>query len=72
MSVAAQEQSARVEGRLVRRALTPRLDTLVFVPEQGLFYLLWRAVFPIMRPESIVDIEELRIEYERLPLGAGR
>jgi hypothetical protein len=42
------------------------------VPEQGLFYVLWRAVFPIARPEAVVDIEELRIDYERLPFGAGR
>jgi hypothetical protein len=53
---------------------------MVFVPDQELFYVLWRAVFPLERPEASADIEEICIEYEPLSpepsraaqAGAGR
>jgi hypothetical protein len=80
MSLAGYETGASGDRYLARRRLTVRLDTLVFVPDQELFYVLWRAVFPLERPEASADVEEICIEYEQLgpepsraaQAGAGR
>lgn len=44
-----------------------RLDTLVFMPEQRIFYQVWRAIVPVLDPAAS-HIEVLRIDYEKLDL----
>jgi hypothetical protein len=39
------------------------LDTLVFVPDEGVFYQVWRAFVPL-RDAGAAEVRELRIDYE--------
>lgn len=41
------------------------LDTLVLVPDDAIFFVVWRAVIAPCVPEA-ADVEEVRIEYEPL------
>lgn len=66
VSLTGNEAAFAGERQRTRRQLTVRLDTLVFVPDQQLFYVLWRAVFPLARPEAIEAIDEICIDYEQL------
>jgi len=47
-----------------------QLDTLVFVPDEGIFYQVWRGLVGIERPEKL-GVDEVRIEYETLAPGPG-
>lgn len=48
-----------------RRIAAP-LDTVVFVPNQDLFYEVWRGRIPLARAEDMVALE-VRIEFEQRP-----
>jgi hypothetical protein len=47
--------------------VVPNLDTLVVVPNESLFYLVWRGTIGISQPDAS-DVDEVRIEYDELPL----
>jgi hypothetical protein len=44
------------------------LDTLVFVPDDGVFYQVWRGLVGVEKADGS-DLEEVRIEYEALAPG---
>jgi hypothetical protein len=70
-SITVQSRSAGTAGlsQIVRRELATNLDTLVLVPEQAAFFVLWRAIFPLKRHEAVDEIEQVQIEYQRLSAG---
>jgi hypothetical protein len=71
ITVQSAPQDGRTPGSLgIARNVPAQLDTLVFVPDDALFYVVWRGVYPLERPEAVAEVEQIGIEYEKLPLGA--
>jgi len=54
------------DGKTRCYKIVPNLDTLVFIPDEEIFYQVWRAVIPIVDPAAL-DIEEIQVEYQNLP-----
>lgn len=42
------------------------LDTIVLLPDDKVFFVIWRAIIAPCVPEEN-DLEEVRIEYDELP-----
>ena len=59
-----------VDGERGAFSAHAQLDTLVFIPEQGIFYQVWRGVVGITQPDAS-DLREIRVEYEALPPAAA-
>ena len=57
------EAASSVEAPLLTEAQF-QLDTLVFIPGQRCFYLVWRAKVPLRSPEAAADMEALFIDYD--------
>lgn len=51
-------QDHRAEQTTQAHPLEPNLDTLVFVPEENIFCLVWRDIFPLVDPEA--DLEKIQ------------
>jgi hypothetical protein len=47
------------------RQVIPKLDTLVLIPDEGVFFLVWRGLIPIRDPGAL-EVAEVRVEYEAL------
>ena len=62
------EQHAGADGSLpadlplADEPLTPVLDTVVFVPDQGVFYQVFRAVCALSRLDSL-EIARIRVTH---------
>ncbi|HVZ33235.1 MAG TPA: DUF2169 domain-containing protein, partial [Polyangiaceae bacterium] len=54
----------RTAGQRAEPLFAP-LDTLVFVPDEGVFYQVWRARIPCREPDAS-DLRRVTIEYERM------
>jgi hypothetical protein len=50
---------------LAVRQVIPRLDTLLFLPDESLFSVVWRGLIPIRDPGAL-EVAEVRVEYEAL------
>ncbi|MGC4095115.1 MAG: DUF2169 domain-containing protein [Polyangiaceae bacterium] len=51
--------------------LQSALDTVVLLPDDGTFYVIWRAAIVPCDPEAS-DVHEVRIEYDELQVQEGR
>lgn len=54
-----------VSHRVGNLEVPANLDTVVFVPEGGIFYQVWRGLIGIEQPDAS-DVRELRVDYESL------
>lgn len=48
---------------LVVQQVAPALDTLVFIPDNEIFFQVWRGVIPIRDPAAL-EVSEIRVDYE--------
>ena len=75
LTVDADRTDAGGAERTLRTRVEARLDTLVFVPDEKIFYQVWRAIVPVRDPGA-PGVRQIQIDYERLPLpeaaGDGR
>ncbi len=58
-----------IEPSIMVAGLTPQnrsIDTVVLLPDDKVFFVIWRAVIMPCVPEDN-DVEEVRIEYEGMP-----
>ncbi|MEO7033619.1 MAG: DUF2169 domain-containing protein [Polyangiaceae bacterium] len=51
------------EAPLAIRQIIPKLDTLVLIPDEAVFFLVWRGLIPIRDPGAL-EVAEVRVEYE--------
>ena len=68
------EPVVAVTGAAGFQELTARLDTVVFIPDESIFYQVWRATIAISKPDAS-DIREVRLATTALarrdPFNSG-
>jgi hypothetical protein len=59
------------KAKLTTREVTLNLDTVVFVPDDGVFFQIWRALIPIRDPAAL-EVAEVQVEYDAVALHVGQ